>query len=139
MEKQSRKLFSPSILNDFLSRYKIDSSKTKLLDGFESFIYQCERENTQYILRISHSLHRTPNEIRGEIDWINYLHNSIFDDRLLRSGLLKLEKIYDRQYRLSCFCLSDCFPFFFQYSDPLSMIPPIPPANPLPTTERSVS
>jgi Ser/Thr protein kinase RdoA (MazF antagonist) len=43
------------------------------LDGFESFIYEFNRPDGDFILRIGHSLRCTPDMIRGEVDWINYL------------------------------------------------------------------
>jgi amicoumacin kinase len=45
----------------------------KELDGFENFVYQFERDEREYILRIGHSLRRSENLVRGEVDWINYL------------------------------------------------------------------
>ncbi len=43
------------------------------MDGFESFIYKFYRGDGQFILRIGHSSRRSPDLIRGEVDWINYL------------------------------------------------------------------
>jgi amicoumacin kinase len=54
-------------------RYNIPSDKIELLDGFESFIYRFQRPDGQFILRIGHSSRRSPDLIRGEVDWINYL------------------------------------------------------------------
>jgi Ser/Thr protein kinase RdoA (MazF antagonist) len=47
--------------------------KLQLLDGFESFIYEFARPDGEFILRIGHSDRRSPDLIRGEVDWINYL------------------------------------------------------------------
>lgn len=57
-----------------MGSYGIRDSEIKLLDGFESFIYEFDRAAESFILRISHDLRRTENLIRGEVDWINYLH-----------------------------------------------------------------
>ena len=43
------------------------------LGSFESMVYEFERERKNYILKISHSFHRTAAQIAGELDWINYL------------------------------------------------------------------
>ena len=43
------------------------------MDGFESFIYEFDRHEASFVLRIGHSLRRSENLIRGEVDWINYL------------------------------------------------------------------
>jgi Ser/Thr protein kinase RdoA (MazF antagonist) len=65
--------FHEGILQAAIKRYAISSEQIKLLDGFESFMYEFERPDGQFVLRIGHSLRRTPNLIRGEVDWINYL------------------------------------------------------------------
>jgi Ser/Thr protein kinase RdoA (MazF antagonist) len=65
--------FNDEILAAACLRYDIPAGKVQLLDGFESFIYEFNRPDGDFILRIGHSLRRTPDHIRGEVDWINYL------------------------------------------------------------------
>jgi amicoumacin kinase len=65
--------FNDSILQTAMRCYDIQADKIELLDGFESFIYKFQRPDGQFILRIGHSDRRSPDLIRGEIDWINYL------------------------------------------------------------------
>lgn len=65
--------FHESILNTAMQRYGIAAGEIKLLDSFESFIYRFERSGGRFILRIGHSQRRSPDLIRGEVDWINYL------------------------------------------------------------------
>ncbi len=74
MEKRIKERYNQQILNQVMEFYSIADDRIKLLDGFESFIYEFQREGQAYILRISHSLRRDEKLIRGEIDWINYLH-----------------------------------------------------------------
>ena len=57
-----------------MGSYSIREHEIQLLDGFESFIYEFEQQGESFILRISHDLRRSENLIRGEVDWINYLH-----------------------------------------------------------------
>lgn len=66
-------LFHDGILQEARQRYVIAADRIRLLDGFESFIYEFERPDGEYILRIGHSQRRSPDLIRGEVDWINYL------------------------------------------------------------------
>ena len=73
MESRIKQRFNQNILNEIIKRYAVDDEKIDLLDGFESFIYQFTKDSRQYILRISHSLRRSEELIRGEVDWINYL------------------------------------------------------------------
>jgi Ser/Thr protein kinase RdoA (MazF antagonist) len=65
--------FNDKFLQAALRRYNISADNIELLDGFESFIYRFQRADGQFILRIGHSSRRSPNLIRGEVDWINYL------------------------------------------------------------------
>ncbi|MCP4541455.1 MAG: phosphotransferase [Chloroflexi bacterium] len=73
MDKRTREIYDDSILNKALSKYGVAKENVQLLDGFESFIYEYDKSGKGYVLRISHSLHRTPDLIQGEIEWINYL------------------------------------------------------------------
>lgn len=73
MEPIIRNRYNNGILAEARQRYGIDEDKIKLLDGFESFMFEYEKDGKEYILRLSHSRRRTPDMIRGEVDWINYL------------------------------------------------------------------
>jgi amicoumacin kinase len=56
-----------------MQRYGISNGQIRPLDAFESFIYEFNRGPDAFILRISHSLRRSENLIRGEVDWTNHL------------------------------------------------------------------
>ncbi len=73
MDPKIASRFNDTLLKDAMQRYDIPADKIKLLNGFESFIYEFNRPDGDFILRIGHSLRRTPDMIRGEVDWINYL------------------------------------------------------------------
>ena len=73
MDKTIRDRYSDAILHETMARYAIAADQIEPGDGFESFIYRCQRDGTPAILRITHSLRRSPELIRGEVDWINYL------------------------------------------------------------------
>ncbi len=73
MEQRIRDRFSDSILDQAREAYGIAPGDIKELDGFESYIYQFQRGKEDGILRIAHSIRRTPDQIRGELDYINYL------------------------------------------------------------------
>jgi Ser/Thr protein kinase RdoA (MazF antagonist) len=66
--------FHPRVLDRARECYAIEKDSIRLLDGFESFMYEFERPDGRFILRLSHSLRRSADQIRGEVDWINYLH-----------------------------------------------------------------
>ena len=73
MESRIRERFNDHILQEAIARYGIASRDIQLLDGFESFIYEFTRTGEPGILRIGHSLRRSPQLIQAEVDWINYL------------------------------------------------------------------
>ena len=73
MEKAIHERYNEKILQEAAGRYGIKADQVRLLDGFESFILEFERDDQSYILRLSHSIRRSINLIYGEVDWINYL------------------------------------------------------------------
>jgi Ser/Thr protein kinase RdoA (MazF antagonist) len=74
LEKRIKARFNDQILSEALLAFGIRADQIQPLDGFESFIYEFTRGEQNYILRIGHSLRRSEILMRGEIDWINYLH-----------------------------------------------------------------
>ena len=73
MEEKIRNRFNNTILAEAQQRYGIAPDKIEELGGFESFIYGFEKDGARYVLRLGHSLRRSPDLIRGEVDWINHL------------------------------------------------------------------
>lgn len=73
MEHEISRRFNDQLLNETKERFGITSNNFYALDGFESFIYEFEKNGRSYILRIGHSRRRSPELIQGEVDWINYL------------------------------------------------------------------
>ncbi|MGD2077120.1 MAG: phosphotransferase [Chloroflexota bacterium] len=75
MEQRIKDRYTEEIYQQALERYGVEADQVKRLDGFESYIYEYTLEDRGYILRIGHSLRRSPGLIAGEVDWINYLAN----------------------------------------------------------------
>lgn len=73
MEKKIQERYSDAILHQAMERYGIAPEDIKSLDAFESFIYEFQRGQDAYILRIGHSLRKSEAQRQGEVDWINYL------------------------------------------------------------------
>jgi len=99
MDQQILARYNDDILRDAIRRYGIAPHQIKLLDSFESFIYEFEREGADYILRIGHSFRKSEALIQGEVDWINHLaHGGVSVARAIPSlsGQL-VEVIDDRQ------------------------------------------
>jgi Ser/Thr protein kinase RdoA (MazF antagonist) len=73
MEERIRERYSESILKQAMACYGIAGDRIRLLDGFESYMYEFDRDDGEYILRVGHSIRRSEDLILGEVDWINYL------------------------------------------------------------------
>ncbi|MBU8932796.1 MAG: phosphotransferase [candidate division Zixibacteria bacterium] len=76
MDQRSQTIFTEHkdfVLSEVASRYGIKESQLTRLGSFESFVYEFEQQSRQYILKITHSIHRSADAIRGELDWTNFL------------------------------------------------------------------
>jgi len=73
MDQQILDRYDDSILQEAMQRYGIAQDEIQPLDAFESFIYEFQRGGEELILRIGHSLRKSEDLIRGEVDWINTL------------------------------------------------------------------
>lgn len=73
MEQKIKDRYTPEILQQAMTFYDIQQNQIKILDSFESYIYEFSNDLGEFILRISHSIRRDKNLIQAEVDWINYL------------------------------------------------------------------
>ncbi len=99
MEQRIKDRFSNDILQQAMNLYAIQEDQIKILDSFESYIYEFNNDNGAFILRISHSIRRDKNLIQGEVDWINFLaENSVgVAKSILSSNGNLVEAIPDEQ------------------------------------------
>lgn len=74
MEKTVEVLFSEDLLQSFLLAFNLEKEHKKLGD-FENYVFEVYRDSQPYILRLTHSTHRSKEQIASELDWMNYLHN----------------------------------------------------------------
>ena len=73
MKAEIENLLTDEILNKAIELFNLDKEKTVKINSFESFIFESVWKDTPCILRITHSSHRNIEQIKGELDWINYL------------------------------------------------------------------
>ena len=59
MEKRIKGRYNDHILRQAMHFFDIEDDHIRLLDGFESFIYEFDRHEASFILRIGHSLRRS--------------------------------------------------------------------------------
>ena len=86
MEQWIETLFSKDVLNDAAARYGANATNAKKLGDFENYVYEVERAGTPYILRLTHSSHRSKQEVEGELKWINFLHGHDIQVSLVHSS-----------------------------------------------------
>ncbi|MDD3191559.1 MAG: phosphotransferase [Bacilli bacterium] len=76
MDKRIKNLFNQSILDEAATCFGINSSQLTDIGGFENYIYQYTKNDTDYILRISHSYHRSHDMVESELDFVAFLANN---------------------------------------------------------------
>ena len=100
MDARSEQLFEihrEAILAAAASRYEFNINNLKRLGSFESVVYEYDEGGRQYILKITHSLHRSPEQVRGELDWTHYLvENGVSVSRTVVSADGDLIMLIDR-------------------------------------------
>ncbi|UCD95449.1 MAG: phosphotransferase [Candidatus Zixiibacteriota bacterium] len=64
---------SEHILDEAAARFDFSKDRLRKLGGFESMVYEFDRDGKTYVLKANHSLHRTEAQIYGELYWLNYL------------------------------------------------------------------
>jgi len=88
--------YNDAVLQEAMRRYGIAKDQIKSLDAFESFIYEFEIDEIEYILRIGHSFRKSEALIQGEVDWINHLaHGGVSVARAIPSASRKLVEVID--------------------------------------------
>jgi Ser/Thr protein kinase RdoA (MazF antagonist) len=99
MDRRSEKIFEAhreDILAEAARRYGINSTRLKRLGSFESVVYEYEQGGKSHILKLTHSIHRTPELVRGELDWTGYLiRNGMAVSRTVPSANGELLEIID--------------------------------------------
>lgn len=73
VDKRIKELYTDKILKTAALKYSVDLGKIKKLGGFENFIYEYEKNGSRSILRITHSYHRSIDDLNAEMEWVEYL------------------------------------------------------------------
>lgn len=73
MEKIIKSLLTEDVLNSVALCYSINRKDLYFVGGFENFIYGFDKGSKSYIVRITHSSHRSKDDIQAEMDFIFYL------------------------------------------------------------------
>lgn len=73
MENHVHSDLTADILSQFSAFFELDS-ELQFIRYFENFVYESTRKGEAVILRITHSSHRSTEEVRSELHWLTYLH-----------------------------------------------------------------
>ena len=76
MDQRNEQIFKDNrehILNEATAFYGAAPEKLRRLGSFESVVYEYDISERRYILKITHSIHRSAELIQGELEWVNYL------------------------------------------------------------------
>ncbi len=78
MDNRIRNLYSAAVLDAAAGLFGLEPGSAEALDGFESFVYRVTQRAAPggpapRILKISHSLRRTQDQVLGEAEFVNYL------------------------------------------------------------------
>ncbi|WP_314589823.1 phosphotransferase [Paenibacillus terrigena] len=75
MEQQVKELMNDQLLDQAAITFGLRLSDLQVIGGFQNFVYEYEKNGKNYIFRMTHSSHRNANQVRGELEWIQYLYD----------------------------------------------------------------
>ncbi|AZU62309.1 phosphotransferase enzyme family protein [Neobacillus mesonae] len=75
MEESVSRLFTEDLLKKALSLFDASEKEPKKLGDFENYVFEVDRNGTPFVLRLTHSSHRSKDQIESELDWLNFLAN----------------------------------------------------------------
>lgn len=73
MESHIRLLFNQDVLKEAGKKFGVKLEELYEVGGFENFIYGYKKGGDEFILRISHSSHRTFDQLLSELDFVHFL------------------------------------------------------------------
>jgi Ser/Thr protein kinase RdoA (MazF antagonist) len=76
MDLVSKKLFDDNkdtIMKQATNLFGIAPAELKRLGAFESIVFEFDRDGRSCILKLTHSLHRSVDAVRGELEWVDHL------------------------------------------------------------------
>jgi Ser/Thr protein kinase RdoA (MazF antagonist) len=73
MEKSVESMFSDAVLREAEQHFDLKENQCHKIGDFENYVFQVIKNEEPYILRLTHSSHRTEDQVLAELNWINYL------------------------------------------------------------------
>lgn len=75
MEAWVEKVFSDDVVREAVKRFGAESDSIEKLGSFENYVFEVTKNGQPYILRLTHSSHRTIRDVEAELNWVNFLNN----------------------------------------------------------------
>jgi amicoumacin kinase len=75
MEAWIDAMFSQTLVDEASKRFGIQVTRIKKIGDFENYVFEVKDKNRAWILRFTHSSHRSLEEVKAELDWIDRLYN----------------------------------------------------------------
>ncbi len=79
MDNRSEQLFEKYrdyIIGKAAESYGVSKNDLTKLGSFESTVFEFSCAADNYILKLTHSLHRSRNQVLGEVEWVDHLRNN---------------------------------------------------------------
>ncbi len=74
MLQHFKHLYTNGVRSEAMLRFGFTPVSLEILpDASHSYVYDCTRDGNSYILKITHTIHRQPHNILGELEFINFL------------------------------------------------------------------
>lgn len=73
MEASVAKLLTDSLLDELCQCFALDRNSLVLLGDMENYVFQAQGDQERFVLRLTHSSHRSHAQVRSELDWISHL------------------------------------------------------------------
>lgn len=73
MDKEIRALLHDDIVKEACYKYELRIDELTFIGGFQNFVYEFQRNNQSFILRLTHSSLRSLEILEAELEWILYL------------------------------------------------------------------
>lgn len=74
MEQWINDMFTTERLREAASRFGADATGAIKRGDFENYVYEVQKDGKPYMLRLTHTSHRSKEQVMAELEWVNDLH-----------------------------------------------------------------
>lgn len=74
MEQWIDNMFTNERLKQAAARFGADATDAIMRGDFENYVYEVRKDGKPYMLRLTHTSHRSKEQVIAELEWVNDLH-----------------------------------------------------------------